>query len=158
MNAVHSKEGFAYALVSAVPLQDTEATGIGIIYRARDRSTIATECRALENTGTLAATYMALMRVLDQARAAKVRRITIYVDDPSVIDQLRGDGEVPRELLGTNLRTRAKLHQVGGVRLVAAHSPRFSARLLAESAAARRGDSEAASARQLTLLPEDALA
>ena len=158
MNRVHSEQGFAYALVSSVPLQDTEATGIGIIFKARDRNTIGTHCEALDDAGTLAASYKAVMTVLKRALKAKVRGISIYVDDPRIIGQLQGDDEVPRELLGTNLQTRAMLHQVGRVRLIGAHSQRFSARRLAESARMRALDAAPRSARQLTLLPEDALA
>ncbi len=158
MRAVDADQGFAYVLVSAVPLQDTAATGIGIIYKADDASTLRTHCGALDATTPLAATYEAMMRVLDQALGAGVKRFTIYVDNHSVVRQLQGDEEVPREVLGANLHTRGMLHQVGRVRLVAADSPHFSARRLAESARPPRSTSISLSPRQLTLLPEDAMA
>lgn len=156
MDAVHSMKGFAYALVSAVPLQDTGATGIGLVYKARDRSTIKTESRAVTDRGTTEATYAAVMRVLEQARAMGVRRFTIYVDDASVVAQLRGDEEVPRGLLSVNLQTRGMLHQLGGVRLVAAQSPQFTARLVAASAQPEPVVTGPGHVRQLTLLAEDA--
>jgi hypothetical protein len=156
MDAVHSMKGLAYALVSAVPLQDAGATGIGIVYRARDRSTIRTESRAATDVGTIEATYAAVMRVLEQARTMGVRRLTIYVDDRSVVAQLRGDEEVPRGLLSVNLQTRGMLHQLGGVRLVAAQSPQFTARLVAASAQPELAVTRSGPVRQLTLLPEDA--
>ena len=158
MAAVYFEQDFGYALVSAVPLQESGATGIGIVYKARDRSTVTTECLAVEGTGTLEATYDAVMRVLERAREQGPRRITIYVDEPVVIEQLVGGGEVPRELLSKNLQTRGMLHQLGGVRLVAAHSPRFSARFLAKGAHIEGRSSEPGTSRQLSLLPEDATA
>jgi hypothetical protein len=156
MGTVYSEQEFGYALVSAVPLPEADATGIGIVYKARDRSIVETECLAVEGEGTLEATYDAVMRVLKRARAQRTRRVTIYVDEPAVIDQLMGRCRAPRELLSKNLQTRGMLHQLGAVRLVAAQSPRFSARSLAESARVERGSSEPGRARQLTLPPEDA--
>ena len=73
------EEKFSYALVSAVPLQDTQATGIGIIFKAPDRSTIKTICQALEHTDTTAALYEAVMTVLDEALATGVWRPVIYL-------------------------------------------------------------------------------
>jgi len=46
MVAERNAPGFAYALVSAAPLQDTNAAGIAVVFKARDRSTIRTICQA----------------------------------------------------------------------------------------------------------------
>ncbi len=155
MNASQFRNGFAYALVSAVPVRGEQATRIGIILKAHDRSTIASQCRMLEGLGRLAATYEALMTVLQRAQVVNARRITIYVDDPMVIEQLIEDCEVPRELIGANLRARAMLHQLGRVRLKAANSPRFSARMLAQNACASDAIRDVRSDRQLPLLSKE---
>lgn len=154
-------QGFAYALVSAATLQDTDAAGIGIVFKARDRSTIKTVCHALPDTEPLAAVYEALMRVLEEALQVGVRRLTIYTDFREVVDQLTRDAPVPRPLLVTHLKTRGMINQLAGVNLVAATSGRFSARLIAESARLPGNDRAPApgrpsrSGRQLTLIPED---
>jgi len=169
MGAERNDDGFAYALVSATPLQDTNAAGIGIVYKARDRSTIRTVCQALQDTDPLAAAYEAVMRVLEEALRTQVRRVKIYLDIPEVVNQLAGDAPVPRPLLVAHLKTRGMINQLAGVNLVAATNSRFSARLLAESArlpgAGRLPGAErpatapqSARIRQLALLPEDALA
>jgi len=151
------EEKFSYALVSAAPLQDTTTTGIGIIFKAPDRSTIKTICQALEHTDTTAALYEAVMRVLDEALATGVGRPAIYVDDPQVVAQLNGEQPAPRELLATNLRTRAVMNQVGRTRVMAATaSPRFSARRLATSARGGAPRQHETHGRQLSLLPDDA--
>lgn len=135
MDVRRDEEQFSYALVSAAPLQDSTATGIGIILKARDRSTLKTICQALENTDVAAAAYEAVRRVLDEALAAGVGRPAIYLDDPEVVAQLNGEAEVPRALLATNLRTRAMMHQVGRPQVIAATtSARFTARRLAQEA------------------------
>lgn len=169
MGAERNDDGFAYALVSAAPLQDTNAAGIGIVYKARDRSTLRTVCQALQDTDPLAAAYEAVMRVLEEALRTQVRRVTIYLDIPEVVNQLAGDAPVARPLLVAHLKTRGMINQLAGVNLVAATNSQFSARLLAESArlpgdgrlpGAERPATASGSARirQLALLPEDALA
>ena len=125
---------FAYALVSAAPLQDTDAAGIGVLLKAHDRSTVRTICQALPDTEPLAAAYEALMRVLEEALRTGSRRITVYLDPPEVVTQLTGDGDVPRWLLVKHLKTRGMINQLGSVALKAATNSRFSAKLLAQSA------------------------
>jgi len=156
-------ERFAYALVSAAPLQDTDAAGIAIVFKAPDRSTIGTTCQALPATDPLEAAYEAVMRVLDEALSTGVRRFTIYTDKRELVEQLTANAPVPRELLVKHLKTRGMVNQLGEVKFVVATSGRFSARLIAEgarlpgdsSAAPRRQSSDR---RQLELLAEDALA
>ena len=153
---------FAYALVSAVPLQNINATGIAIVYKARDRSTIRTVCQALPDTDPLTAGYEALMRVLEEALHTGVRRIKVYTDLHEIVDQLVRDAEVPRPLLVKHLKTRGMINQLAGVNLVPATSERFSARLIAQSARLP-GESPTRRPRpregnQLTLMPEDTLA
>jgi len=157
-------ERFAYALVSAAPLQDPNATGIGIIFKAPDRSTIRTVCQALQHTELLAAAYEAVRRVLEQALATGVRSLTVYVDPSEVVEQLAEDAPVPRELLVTHLKARGMINQLAWVNLVAATSSSFSARLLAQSArplgaprsAERAHEPLSNHAEQLSLIPEDA--
>jgi ribonuclease HI len=155
MDARRDEEQFSYALVSAASLQDRNTTGIGIIFKARDRSTIKTICQALENMDEVAAAYEAVGRVLDEALAAGVGRPAIYLDNAEVVAQLSGEVEVPRALLATNLRTRAKMHQVGRPQIIAATtSARFTARRLAQGALSAPHGRLESRPRQLSLLSD----
>lgn len=154
---------FAYALVSATPLQGTDAAAMAVVFKAPDRSTIGTISQALPGMGSLEAAYEALMRVLDEALRTGVRRCTIYTDNPEVVQQLTENASVPRELLVKHLKTRGMVNQLGEVKFVVATSGRFSARLIAESATLPGGDQPpprrpSRDRRQLELLEEDALA
>lgn len=156
-------ERFAYALVSAAPLQDTDAAGIAVVFKAPDRSTIGTICQALPATDPLEAAYEAVMRVLDEALHRGIRRFTIYTDINEMVAQLTSDAPVPRRLLVKHLKARGTINQVGDVKFVTATSNRFSARLIAESARLPEGTPSAPrrtsqDGRQLELLAEDALA
>ncbi len=157
MTAAHTDEGrFSYALVSAAPLQDTSATGIGIIFKARDRSTVKTIRQALNTSDVAAAAYTAVIRVLDEALAAGVGRPTIYLDNADVVAQLAGEQPVPPELLGINLRTRAAMNQVGRPRIIVARaSSRFSARRLALNAQPGETEPPTSPPDQLSLLPDE---
>lgn len=155
------RERFAYALVSAAPLQDTNAAGIAVVYKAQDRSTMSTVCQALPNADPLAAGYEAIMRVLEEALRTGVRRVTIYTDLHELIDQLTRDAEVPRWLLVRHLKTRGMINQLAGVKLIGATSARFSARMIAESARVpgeKPLQPNPPRGNQLTLMPEDSLA
>lgn len=157
MTAAHTdEERFSYALVSAVPLQDASATGIGIIFKAQDRSTVGTIRQVLDTTDVAAAAYTAVLRVLDEALAGGVGRPTIYLDNAEVVAQLEGEQPVPPELRGINLRTRAAMNQVGRPKIVAARaSSRFSARRLALSAQQDELEPPTSPPDQLSLLPDD---
>ncbi len=159
MDAVRrDEERFSYALVSAAPLQDSDAAGIGIIFKARDRSTIGTICQALENTDLVTATYEAVMKVLEEALNTGVGRPAIYLDNARVVHQLTGQQPAPREVLALSLRVRAMMNQVGRPQIIAATaSVWFSARRLAASARPAGPGERSFGARQLPLLPEDAV-
>ncbi|MGD9496909.1 MAG: hypothetical protein AB7Y46_11455 [Armatimonadota bacterium] len=153
-----SDERFAYALVSAVPLQDSDAIGIGIIFKAPDRSTLRTLCRAAHDTDATTAAYEAVMTVLDEALASGVGRPTIYLDNADVVRQLTGQEPAPRELWPLNLRIRAMINQVGRPQLVAANAAmRFSARRLAAAADPGSPNVRRFEPRQLSLLSVDAV-
>ncbi len=159
MVARYRGQSFAYALVSAAPLQDTNAAGIGIVFKAHDRSTIRSVCQALPGTEVLEAAYEAVMRVLEEALQVGKRRLTIYTDIHEMVQQLADEAEVPRALLVKHLKTRGMINQLQHVNLVVATSDRFSARLLAEEVhlpGERTSRDIPGAEDQLTLMPEDA--
>jgi hypothetical protein len=156
------RERFAYALVSAAPLQGLDATGIGIVFKAPDRRTTGTVSQALVGVEPVEGAYEAVRRVLEEALACGVRGLTIYVEPAEVVEQLRSNAPVPRPLLVTHLKTRGMINQLARVSLVAATSQAFSARVLAESArppgfAGHEGElaQPRSSRRQLSLITED---
>lgn len=155
MEPRRDEEKFSYALVSAAPLQDSNATGIGIIFKARDRSTLKTISQALDDTDQAEAAYEAVIRVLEEALASGVRRPAIYLDNPEVVAQLNGEADVPRNLLAVNLRTRAMMHQVGRPQVITATTAaRFAARRLAMDAAPRSSAQMRFRPEQLSLLTD----
>ncbi|NLO08200.1 MAG: hypothetical protein GX131_20435 [candidate division WS1 bacterium] len=153
--ASQAKKAFSYALASAVPFRELDAVGIGVIFKASDRSTVKALNIALEETTPLAAAYEAVMMVLDEALSTGTRGIAIYVDLPEVVAQLNGEADVPREVLGKHLQARGMINQVGRVRLMVADSPNFSARLLAESANSQHAPPAGSQQRQLSLIQQN---
>lgn len=139
MKSRAASSAFSYALVSAVPLQDN-LVGIGLILKARDRSTTKKISQALPDVDVDAATYEALRIALEEAVAARGASFTFYVDNPRVAQQLTGEARVRPALLGANLQVRAMMNEAGSVSVIPVTRTRvFSARKLAERAVASPG-------------------
>ncbi len=105
---------FSYVLVSAARLRD-DCVGIGLIFKARDRSTTKKISQALADTDLDAATYEALRMALEEAIAAGGGSFTFYVDNPRVVEQLAGEGKAPLALLGPSLQVKALMNAAGSV-------------------------------------------
>jgi len=122
---------FSYVLVSAARLRD-DCTGIGLVFRARDRSTTKKISQAMADTDLDAATYEALRIGLHEAIEAGRGSFTFYVDNPRVVQQVTGEGKVPPELIGPSLQVRALMNEAGQVSVVPVTGRQaFSARQLA---------------------------
>ena len=125
---------FSYALVSAARLQD-DSVGIGLIFKARDRSTTKKISQALPHSDVDTATYEALRIALEEAIAGGGGSLTFYVDNPRVVQQLTGAAKVPPALLGANLQVRALMNEAGAVTVIPVTRTRaFSACKVAERA------------------------
>jgi len=122
---------FSYVLVSAARLRD-DCVGIGLIFKARDRSTTKKISQALPDTDLDAATYEALRIALEEAIGAGGGSFTFYVDNLRVVAQLAGEGRAPAELLAPSLQVRALMNGAGSVSVVpVTRTEAFSARRLA---------------------------
>jgi ribonuclease HI len=130
---------FSYALVSVVRLQEN-LVGIGLILKARDRSTTKKISQALADVDVDAATYEALRIALEEAVSAEGGSFTFYLDNPRVAQQLTGQAKAKPALLGANLQVRAMMNEAGSVSVIPVTRTRaFSARKLAERAVASSG-------------------
>ncbi len=160
MTGKRKQRAFSYVLASTAPLEAENAAGIGLLFKDNDRRTVTTITQALRDSTVEEAAYLALKMVLDEARRRRVRRFTIYLDNPVVIQQLAREAPVPSELLADHLQVRAMLIAAGAVQLTQAMSGgSFSARILALGATPDpRPSRRSHDPVQLQLLADGALA
>lgn len=83
--------------------------GAGIVFRAADQ-TVRVIRRTIRASSPSEAAYRALLHGVWRARSAGARQIRAYTDHAEVVDQLSGKTEVPPELTGLYLQTRALLN------------------------------------------------
>lgn len=82
----------------------------GIVLRDADGQTVGVTARSLDRTTREEAAYRALLHGLWRARGMGARRIHVHCDDATVVAQLLGKTEVPPELVGLYLQTKAMLN------------------------------------------------
>jgi len=82
----------------------------GVVIRDAEGRTLRVTARSLETTSREEATYRALLHGLWRARGMGARRVRVYCDDAIVLAQLEGEVEVPAELVGLYLQTKAMLN------------------------------------------------
>ncbi len=82
----------------------------GVVIRDAEGRTLRVTARSLETTSREEATYRALLHGLWRARGMGARRVRVYCDDATVLAQLEGEVEVPAELVGLYLQTKAMLN------------------------------------------------
>ena len=160
MGTMRRQKAFSYVLVSAVPIEERNAAGIGVIFKDDNRRTVTKISQAFGEQTVEGATYEALTLVLEEAMRLGVRAFTIYLDSPAVVAQVTQTARVPGELLAGNLQVRALMNAVGRVQLRLAKAGRnFSARALASGATRTpRPSVQDYAPLQLTLLGDTAVA
>ncbi len=82
----------------------------GVVIRDAVGRTLRVTARSLLATSREEAAYRALLHGLWRARGMGARRIRVYSDDADVVAQIEGKNEVPAELVGLHLQTRAMLN------------------------------------------------
>ena len=82
----------------------------GVVIRDAEGRTLRVTARSLETTSREEAAYRALLHGLWRARGMGARRVRVYCDDATVLAQLEGEVEVPAELVGLYLQTKAMLN------------------------------------------------
>lgn len=79
---------------------------VGIVIRTPDLATRVIR-RAVRAESRVEAAYRALLHGVWRARTIGARRLRAYADTVEVVEQLTGRAEVPPELIGLYLQTRA---------------------------------------------------
>lgn len=83
--------------------------GVGIVIRSSGQ-TVRVVRRPVGAHSRAEAAYRALLHGVWKARGTGARQIRVYSDNPDIVDQLTGRSEVPAELVGLYLQTRAILN------------------------------------------------
>lgn len=126
---------FSHVLVSAVRQSGT-AVGVGIVFRTREGVNVRKIGYVLEDASPEQATYQALLTTLSEAQRASVRGLTIYIDNPQVVDQLNRRGRAPADLRPLFVQVRCLANSLRRVRFKLARAAQgFAARRLARTAA-----------------------
>ncbi len=125
---------FSYVLVSAIR-QAGAAVGIGMVYRNRDGANVRKVGYAVDGISPEQATYEAVLTALREAANAGVRGMTVYIDNPQVVDQLNRRARVPAELQSLFVQVRCLANGLGRARFRGAKATQsFAARRLARAA------------------------
>lgn len=96
-------------LYTSTAARDGRVAAAAVIRDAEGR-TLRVTARSLEGTSREEAAYRALLHGLWRARRMGARRVRVYCGDATVLAQLEGEIEVPVELVGVYLQTRAMLN------------------------------------------------
>ncbi len=82
----------------------------GVVIRDVDGQTLRVAGRALGAASPEVATYRAALHGVWRAKRLGVRRIRVFTEYPEIVAQLDGDSEVPADLVGLYLQTKAMLN------------------------------------------------
>jgi hypothetical protein len=82
----------------------------GVVIRDAAGQTLRVTARSLAGMSRDEAAYRALLHGLWRARSLGGRRIRVYSDHAAIVAQLAGEAEVPAELIGLYLQTKAMLN------------------------------------------------
>ena len=96
-------------LYTSTAARDGRVAAAAVIRDAEGR-TLRVTARSLEGPSREEAAYRALLHGLWRARRMGARRVRVYCGDATVLAQLEGEVEVPAELVGLYLQTKAMLN------------------------------------------------
>lgn len=138
MGAQRLVNRFSCVLVSAVR-QPGAGVGVGIVYRTRDGVNVRKSGYVAQDVSVDEAVYGALLEVLNEAATANARAITVYLDQPQVVEQLNRRARAPAHLQPQFIQVRCLANGLGRVRFRHAKpSLGFAARRVARSALSER--------------------
>lgn len=138
MGAQRLVHKFSHVLVSALRQPGT-GVGVGIVYRSRDGANVRKAGHVAYGVSVDEAVYDALLEVLNEASAANARAITVYLDQPQVVEQLNRRARAPAHLQPQFVQLRCLANGLGRVRFRHAKpSLGFAARRVARSALSER--------------------
>lgn len=121
---------------------------IGVVLRDVDGQTLRVIARPASPAPPRVLAYRAALHGVLRAKSLGARRIRVFTEDPDVMAELEGRGEVPPDLIGLYLQTKAMLnaYRWSRVELIGreqnAEAALAAAEALERSAAAPRGAPE----------------
>jgi ribonuclease HI len=101
--------------VQAVEIYTSIALGndraaLGVVIRDSDGQTLRVVGRTLGPASADVVAYRAVLHGVWTAKRLGVRRIRVLTEHPKIVAQLAGDAEVPADLIGLYLQTKAMLN------------------------------------------------
>lgn len=102
-------------MVRAVQVHTSVATrdaraAFGVVIRDVDGQVLRVSGRALGDASLEVASYRAVLHGVWRAKRLGAQRVRVFTEHPEIVAQLEGHGEVPAELIGLYLQTKAMLN------------------------------------------------
>lgn len=102
-------------MVPAVQVYTSVAAGdglaaLGVVIRDVDGQVLRVSGRALGNVSLEVASYRAVLHGVWRAKRLGAQRVRVFSENPEIVAQLEGHGEVPADLIGLYLQTKAMLN------------------------------------------------
>ncbi len=109
--------------------------GLGVVIRDSDGQTLRVVGRTLGPASPDVVAYRAVLHGVWMAKRLGVRRIRVRTEHPQIVAQLAGDAEVPADLIGPYLQTKAMLnaYRWSSVELIPREQNAAAARVAAEA-------------------------
>jgi ribonuclease HI len=82
----------------------------GVVIRDVDGQVLRVSGRALGDASLDVASYRAILHGVWRAKRLGAQRVRVFTEHPEIVAQLEGHGEVPAELTGLYLQTKAMLN------------------------------------------------
>jgi ribonuclease HI len=82
----------------------------GVVIRDVDGQVLRVSGRALGDASLDVASYRAVLHGVWRAKRLGAQRVRVFTEHPEIVAQLEGHGEVPAELTGLYLQTKAMLN------------------------------------------------
>ncbi len=94
---------------TSVAVRDGRAA-FGVVIRDVDGQVLRVSGRALRDASLEVASYRAVLHGVWRAKRLGAQRVRVFTEHPEIVAQLEGRGEVPADLIGLYLQTKAMLN------------------------------------------------
>ncbi len=94
---------------TSVAVRDGRAA-FGVVIRDVDGQVLRVSGRALGDASLEVASYRAVLHGVWRAKRLGAQRVRVFTEHPEIVAQLEGHGEVPADLIGVYLQTKAMLN------------------------------------------------
>jgi ribonuclease HI len=99
----------AVQVYTSVAARDGRAA-LGVVIRDVDGQVLRVSGRALGDASLEVASYRAVLHGVWRAKRLGAQRVRVFTENPEIVAQLEGHGEVPADLIGLYLQTKAMLN------------------------------------------------